>query len=100
MLFSTMIAPLFADFATVRVALSTALRSAIAPAPRPWDFVGVLTQMKMMSALEIDSVTSVENVRFPVRPLSEIGFVDSGMDILASTVPSLAMRTTLRRPSS
>lgn len=45
--FSTMMEPL-ACLATVLVALSIALTSAMDPAPRPCVFVGVLTHMKII----------------------------------------------------
>ena len=63
-LFSTIIAPVFAFLATTAVALSRMLRSAMAPAPMPYNLVGVLTQMKTISASAIDSDTLVENTRF------------------------------------
>ena len=69
-LFSTMMVPALACFATVRVAPSTALTSAMDPAPSPCILVGVLTQMKTMSALAMASTTLVEKTRLGWRALS------------------------------
>lgn len=62
-LFSTTTAPALACFAMVLVADSRAPRSALAPAPMPYILVGVLTQMKMMSASAMDAVTLEEKNR-------------------------------------
>jgi fluoride ion exporter CrcB/FEX len=98
-LFSTTMAPSFACFAIMLVALSKMLRSAVAPAPRPYSFVGVLTQMKTMSASEIDSVTLVENVRLGAL-LGMLTVPRPGKSIIAALVPSRAILTILGRPFS
>lgn len=100
-LFSTMTAPVLAFFAILLVAASSAPRSALAPAPTPYDLVGVLTQMKMMSASATQGITLVEKNRLGSRAgrCSRVS-CRPGKVREDSLVPSRAMRTILGRPSS
>lgn len=58
-LFSTMMAPFFANWAISLVAPSRADKSLAEPAPLPEYFVGVLTDRKMTSASPIQFAESV-----------------------------------------
>lgn len=100
-LFSTITAPDLACFAMVLVAASSAPRSALAPAPIPYILVGVLTQMKTMSASAIQAVTLHEKNRLGFLAGKWI-VVDSspGRVTAAVFVPSRAARTILGRPVS
>lgn len=100
-LFSTITAPAFACFAMVLVAASRAPRSALAPDPMPYILVGVLTQMKMMSAPAMDAVTSQEKNKLELLAEKWI-LVDSspGRVAAAFLVPSRAIRTIFGRPVS
>lgn len=105
-LFSTMIAPLLAFFAMVRVADSSAPKSALAPAPTPYILVGVLTQMKIISAVAMHGTTLVEKNRFGfldgrwMMLLDEAALMPLRPVTVVSLVPSRAMRTILGRPVS
>jgi hypothetical protein len=103
-LFSTITAPILAFIAIVLVADSRAQRSALAPAPTPYALVGVLTQIKIMSALAMQGVTLVEKKRLGPRAGRRTPPDDSSTpgspDMVASLVPSRAMRTIFGRPVS
>ena len=66
-LFSTTIVWPLAAWATVRAQASTQRRSLAWPAPSPFVFVGVFTEMNTMSASAIAASTSVEKLRLRPR---------------------------------
>jgi hypothetical protein len=72
-LFSTIIAPFFANFAISLVAPSRADKSLAAPAPRPLFLVGVFTARKIISASAMLLAESVEKKRFPSRIIASGG---------------------------
>ena len=71
--FSTTILLEVATLAMVRAQSSQFLMLAARPAPIPWVLVGVLTEMKTMSARAISSSMEVEKKRFFPRQDSTVG---------------------------
>ena len=100
-LFSTIIAPGFADLAMSLVVASTADVLVACPAPRPTILVGVLTLRKIISASEIEFVMPVEKKRLAARaePSDPLEGVSSST-CLPDRNPSRATRTTSCRPGS
>lgn len=100
-LFSTMMAPSRACWATTPVTASKAVISVALPAPTPRYLVGVLTATRTMSASLMCLATSVEKARLDLRAgrlvspssadesVSEVG----SLEIVVAREPSRATRT-------
>lgn len=108
-LFSTKIAPVLALTATSLTTISTAVMSVAQPAPTPVVFVGVLTQMNIMSASAILFDDAVVKVRLGSLAGIEIFELRAPIlctrdDLIASTEqalePSLVRRTMLSNSGS
>lgn len=93
--FSTITAPGLATRATDLAADSNMEISVAYPAPRPFDFVGVLTERKTISAMAMCLLQSVEKKRFG----SLAGNVFP-VESVFSLAPSRAMRTISTRHGS
>ena len=103
--FSTTILSDFATLAICRAHCSTYLRSDAIPLPAPYVFVGVFTEIKIISAISICFLISEEKCRFfplhnfiiSLSPGSNIGNFDKSIPIDNNKIRKADLNLKLRR---